>query len=545
MSRGSIRNILVGSVLIIGIAWLFYGWLMNDVIFINIVNACPRMIRDALVLSTVVALVVFVDRARRNSSMGGLILGLGTSVPVLLLLPVIGLTILGGENGFLRSSSYCPNCNAPVEIRDAREEGSLAAAEERALKFFRDELKRTEGGNVIIASQSCVADGEVEYAKVLLDKSGGVATNIESMQLVPEDKESYSKCDAAVAEANGYLSKALEYAEKDKEKNSDAAALIATIKERQKTLELLAAKCVPPKPNDSVTFEYNGQKIKEGVASVRVKVFTEGKQQAGLASLLEIRQYDNAVIPAEVSEVNASEAVCMLFVADNSGSLIIPSQNPLGLTPVKDAVNTLNEALKENDYRGMVTFGTSVDTRTAQLIGFDALNPDLITGKSGNTAIWDALDYGIQTMSDDCKPQKKYLILMTDGVDTASKYLENVKYEAADGDTPKQKKLKQLEATVAEMRTRAQSAGIDIFVIAVGAGSKDEDQQNAFKALVDEQRYYEVAFAGLAQQLKDIFGYQEDHYLVKFGADYLGTEQKIKVGIKAGSTEVVIDFSKP
>lgn len=540
MKRG-----VVGVVLLVVIAWLFYGWLMNDAIFINIVQACPRMIRDALAISTVLALAVLVDRVRRNSSVGGLILGLGMGIPVLLLVPVLGLTILGGEGGFLQRSSYCPNCRAPAEIREAREEGSFAAAEERALKFFRDELKRTEGGNVIIASQSCVADGEVEYAKVLLDKAGGVATDIETMQLSTEDEESYAMCDAAVAEANGFLTKALEYAEQNSADNTEAAALVATIKERQKTLELLAAKCVPPKPNDSVTFEYNGQQIKEGVASVRVKVFTEGKQQSGLADLLEIRQIDNVTIPADIAEVNASEAVCMLFVADNSGSLIKPSQNPLGLEPVKEAVNTLNDALKENDYRGMVTFGTVVDKSTAQRIGFDDLDAEMITGGSGNTAIWDALDYGIQTMSDDCKPQKKYLILMTDGVDTASKYLENVTYEAADGDTNQQKKLKQLEATVVEMRTRAQAAGIDIFIIAVGAGSKDEDQQNAFKELVDEQRYYEVAFAGLAQQLKDIFGYQEDHYMVKFGADYLGTEQKIKVGLKAGNTEVIIDFSKP
>jgi hypothetical protein len=54
-----------------------------------------------------------------------------------------------------------------------------------------------------------------------------------------------------------------------------------------------------------------------------------------------------------------------------------------------------------------------------------------------------------------------------------------------------------------------------------------------------------VGFVGLAQQLKDIFGYQEDHYFVEFDAKYLGTDQKIKVGLKTGNTEVIIDFSKP
>jgi hypothetical protein len=388
-----------------------------------------------------------------------------------------------------------------------------------------------------------VADGEVELAKVLLEKAGGVATTVETMAFA--DESAYGVCDASIAEANQYLDEAMVLVEKQAGTAVLAEDLERTINERRKNLTLLAKSCVPPVKDTRVTFEYDSQQIRDGSAQLRLKMFTDGQQTTGAANMIEVRQMDDAVIAADVQEVIASDAVCMLFLADNSGSLKNIDSNPLGLEPVREAVRTLNAVRKDNDYVGMVTFGTTVDVKNARGLGFDSLDPNLINGNSGDTAIWDALDYGITRMADECVVDKKYLILMTDGVDTASTYLETVPYQAADGDTARDRLQKRLDATVINMSERAQAAGIDLYIIAVGAGGNDEFQRNAFLELVDGKRYYEVGFAGLAAQLKEIFGYQEDHYMIRFDADDLGVEQKIKVGLKAGNTEVVIDFSNP
>jgi len=553
MKRG-IRGI-IGVVILIGCAWFLYNWLMNDVIFISVVQACPRMIRDAIVLSTIIALGVLVDRVRRNSSVGGLILGLGMGLPVLLLLPVIGLTALGGENGFVRSSSYCPDCRAPAEVRELREQGMLAAAEERALKFLKDELRRNEGGYDLVTDERCIADGKEELANVYLDKGDKKSAELDELKF--NNDTDYQVCSDTVADARTYLADASRYALQAAEthnkidglRHSSPGGVVSDFEQMiiksGQNLDLKSKLCIPPVKDARITFEPDDQQVKGDMASVHIKMFTDGKKTTGAANLLEIRQMDNTVVPVDVKEIIASTPLCMLFLADNSGSLIDSTQNPAGIEPVREAVRTLNAVRKEGDYVGMVTFGSQVDVSTAQPLGFDPLNTDLINGRSGNTAIWDAFDYGLKRMTDECKVDKRYLILMTDGLDTASEYLKNVEYQAADGDTEIEKKLKQLEATVTQMRERAMAANIDVFIIAVGSGGKDPDQKAAFMKLASEQRYYEVGFVGLAQQLKDIFGYQEDHYFVEFDAKYLGTDQKIKVGLKTGNTEVIIDFSKP
>lgn len=512
---------------------------MSDISFINIVNACPRMVRDAVVVSAFLGFVLLVNRMLRNTALGGVLVGLFLGVLVVVGMPFALLSVFGDAD-FIRQSSYCPNCAAPLEVRELREQGALAAAEERGRLFLRDELTRQEGGYEIVAGESCVADGEVELAKVLLEKAGGVATSVETMSFV--EATSYSACDASIAEANQYLDEALGLAQKHAGMGED---LERTINERRKNLDLIAKSCVPPIVETRVTFEYDSQQIRDDMAQMRLKMFTDGQQTMGSANLIELRQMNGAVIDADVQEVIASDAVCMLFLADNSGSLKNLESNPLGLEPVKEAVRTLNAVRKDNDYVSMVTFGTTVDVKNARGLGFDALNPDLINGNSGDTAIWDALDYGITRMGDECLVDKKYLILMTDGVDTASKYLETVPYQAADDDTARDRLQKRLNATVADMSVRARAADIEMYIIAVGAGGNDEFQRAAFLELVEGKRYYEVGFAGLAAQLKEIFGYQEDHYLIRFGEDDLGVEQKVKVGLKTGNTEVVIDFSNP
>lgn len=513
----------------------------SGAVFVNIIDSCPVWVSWAAWISALSGALIGVIVLLRGYAP---IWSLLSIITMFIAATIVSMFLVPAGESFARSIGMCPKCNVLADVQDYRKQGNLEAAEQsvdNALNQYKEGNSGNGTGKLLV--RGCQADLEIEKSYVHLDKANKISDGIGKLK--PENENDYSMCDTLIADARSNIAEALKYAELHRDDDRVISGLIPLIKKSQENLDLKSKLCIPPVKDARITFEPDDQQVKGDVASVHIKMFTDGEKTTGAANLLEIRQMDNTVVPVDVKEIVASTPLCMLFLADNSGSLIDSTQNPAGIEPVREAVRTLNAVRKEGDYVGMVTFGSQVDVSTAQPLGFDPLNTDLINGRSGNTAIWDAFDYGLKRMTDECKVDKRYLILMTDGLDTASEYLKNVEYQAADGDTEIEKQLKQLEATVTQMRERAMAANIDVFIIAVGSGGKDPDQKAAFKKLASEQRYYEVGFAGLAQQLKDIFGYQEDHYFVEFDAKYLGTDQKIKVGLKTGNTEVIIDFSKP
>jgi hypothetical protein len=537
-----VSRILTGLAILGVLAWQLYKWLLQDVMFFNVVKGCPRMIRDAVIIASFFGVLVLIDRVRRNKALGGLLVGLFFGSLLIVVISVVALTGLG-ELSYLRGSSYCPNCDAPRQIREFHDKDTLDVAEQRGRKFFRDELTRVEGGMTVVASPVCVADTQVALSKVLLDKAGGISDEVGVMPL--EKPEEFASCSEKVRVAQDNLTEALDLATKaelqaGEDGNSDTIeALIGRIKEQQKTLVLIAKRCTP---DARINFNVLGKKQTDNKAVIKLSISTDGTYTSGLSDLLEVRDSEGTSIPAQVYEVKASDSMCTLLVADNSGSIKDVSG---GLNAVRTAVETLNKLRKKTDYFGLMTFGAANDINIKVPLGLDPLDPDAIDAKGGATAIWDAVSTGITHMRN-CEIDKRTLVLMTDGADNSSNLLKNIPpANAVDTDTPQQKKEKKLSQIIEQLKSDAKTGGVDICVIAVGSGAKTDTIQNkALQQLAGSCGYTEIAdFAGLSAQFTELFGADQNYYQVEFDADKIGVAHKVKLGLKSGNSEETIDFS--
>jgi hypothetical protein len=255
--------------------------------------------------------------------------------------------------------------------------------------------------------------------------------------------------------------------------------------------------------------------------------------------LLKILTKSNVPISAQITEVKASEQMCMMLVVDNSQSLNDKPHTD-GVKNVQNAIVELNNARKQGDYFGMVVFGSNTVSLTTPL-NVHNLDETKVNGTGSITAIWQAMNVGLDELAN-CQVEKRNLILVTDGLDTSGYVNTVVAPDASKGDDLKTALTKKYNKIVSDIRTKASENAVDIYVVTVGDGGTIVDETNAFKQITDTYGYKDVSFDGLAAQFHQLFGSKDDHYLITFKKDAMGDTQIVKVRHNTANAEVDVPF---
>ena len=520
---------VVNTILLGLLGWGLYGWMMSDISYVEIAAQCPRMIRDAVVGFTIVGVLTAVIMMVRNSSLFGGILGLGFGASVVVAGSMLGILLMKDVFG-MTATTYCPNCAAPAEIRALREQDRLPAAEDRARKFIEDEQIREVGGYDIRTSQQCLADGEVELARVLLAKAGNTTDELEPERCENEDE--FVSCSEAVTVAESYLNEALELANKATADGSPTSNELATvIRERQKNLALLANRCqktagVP----DLVRQDYY---ITGNEAFIKVALEEDGAFLANSGGIIDVRDADGKAVKAVVEEKSAGASICTMIVADNSGSIAFDSNNQRDATllvPIHAAVRRFNGLVKPTDQIGLVTFGDRSQVNTIHRVGNEVIDTNRIDATGTNTAMWDGLDIGIKEM-DECLAERRQLILITDGSDNSSELFSDV---------PRAERQERIVSYINEQTT---NRAIDVCVIAVG--KQVVNDKAALEQISGSCGYYSIAdFGALESQMADLYGDSNEHYLIRFDLANIQPSRKVRVVLKGTNQGVTVDFNK-
>ena len=133
-------------------------------------------------------------------------------------------------------------------------------------------------------------------------------------------------------------------------------------------------------------------------------------------------------IPLEQSK----EGVNVVFVIDNSGSMLATDYSPNRLEAAKSSAAILLDSLNEKDHAGIVIFENGATT-AAYLSPFkERVRESLfaISSKTGQTALGDGLGLGVD-MATSIPNKKKIVILLSDGVNNAGVISPNEAIEFA------------------------------------------------------------------------------------------------------------------
>jgi hypothetical protein len=520
---------VVNTILLGLLGWGLYGWMMSDISYAEIAAQCPRMIRDAVVAFSVLGLFAAIITMVRNSSMVGGIMGLLFGSGVIIVGSILGILLMKDVFG-MTATTYCPNCNAPTEIRELREDGMLSAAEERARRFIGEEQVRPEGGYDIKTAKQCLAEGEVELARVLLTKAGNITNELEPERF--EDEKDFESCSEAVTAAESYLNDALVLADQATADGSATSNELATvIRERQKNLALLAGRC--QKSDDVPDLVRQEYYISGSEAFIKVALEEDGSFLANSAGILDVRSADGKAIKADVEEKSAGASICTMIVADNSGSIAFDSNNrrdPALLVPIHAAIRRFNSFVKPTDQIGLVVFGDRSEVKTIHRVGNEVIDTNRIDASGTNTAMWDGVDLGIKEM-DECLAERRQLILVTDGADNSSVLFSDV---------PRSERAERIVSYINEQTLRR---NIDVCVIAVG--KQVENDKSTLEQISGSCGYYSIAnFGALESQMADLYGDSNEHYLIRFDQAQMMPSRKVRVVLKGTSQGVTVDFNK-
>jgi hypothetical protein len=520
---------VVNTILLGLLGWGLYGWMMSDISYAEIAAQCPRMIRDAVVAFSIVGLLAAIITMVRNSSMIGGILGLFFGSGVIIVGSILGILLMKDVFG-LSATTYCPNCNAPIEIRDLREDDKFSAAEERARRFIDEEQVRTEGGYDIQTAKQCLAEGEVELARVLLAKAGDLTNDIEPTNF--ESDAEFVSCSEAVTAADAYLNEALALADKATADGSATSNELATvIRERQKNLAVLAERC--QKTADVPDLVRQDYYIAGNEAFIKVVLEEDGAFLANSGGIIDVRDADGNAIDTVVEEKSAGASICTMIVADNSGSIAYDNNKKLDemlLVPIHAAVRTFNGLVKPTDQIGLVIFGDRSQVQTIHRVGNEVIDTDRINATGTNTAMWDGLNLGIKEM-DECLAERRQLILITDGSDNSSVLFSDV---------PRADRQERIVSYVNEQTT---NSNIDVCVIAVG--QQVENDKDALEQISGSCGYYSISdFGSLESQMSELYGDSNEHYLIRFDLADIQPSRKVRVVLKGTNQGVTVDFNK-
>ncbi|MDI1495116.1 MAG: aerotolerance regulator BatA [Cenarchaeum symbiont of Oopsacas minuta] len=133
-------------------------------------------------------------------------------------------------------------------------------------------------------------------------------------------------------------------------------------------------------------------------------------------------------IPLEQSK----EGVNVVFVIDNSGSMLATDYTPNRLEAAKNSAAILLDSLYEKDHVGIIIFENGATTASYLSPFKERVRESLLTisPKQGKTALGDGLGLGID-MATSIPNKKKIVILLSDGVNNAGVISPNEAIEFA------------------------------------------------------------------------------------------------------------------
>jgi hypothetical protein len=352
-------------------------------------------------------------------------------------------------------------------------------------------------------AQGCVGDAEKQLAQAYFELAAAPIAYLNKLQSPGSDEE-ITSCLAKVTEAETLLGDAKKLAEKHGLKS-----LLSAIDVQSQRLSDAAEKCKP-----TVLLQVENQKLSQGTLTFVLRVLKRldsGDEPIEDAADELIVRSDDSSLDAIITERKQDEQVCMMLLADSSGSV-----GKQGLEQMRIAVDQLNGYRKSNDYFGVLPFSEE-SLREVDMNSLEPINTDLLNIEGNFTPIWDAVDIGIKSMNN-CKPEitRRTLVLLTDGKDTSSTFMKETKGESV--------KAKALKST-------ATANNIDICVIAVTAGAKeDENSLLALNELATGCGFHYVdEFEGLSKQFADIFGISGHYYSVSVPGIEDGRKDDVEV----------------
>jgi hypothetical protein len=497
---------------------------VSNQFLVNVMTQCQGMLQIFAIVAGILILVLGLlsmlkEWFSMDDSLIGVIYTVAGGLIVTTILPII-LVMTVGQIGSVRSV-FCFDCKPPKKGAELVEKGDFEGARVLLENFLKDEQVRLSGmpANTPDAlkeqAQGCVGDAEMQLAQAYFELA---AAPIDSLNVLPTPRsnEEITSCNDKVAEAQALLDKSKKLAEVHAMK-----ALLSAIDVQSKRLLEASKKCEP-----SVLVKPENVKMSRNGLAMIVRLSTSLGDQPIVDAVANIAvRSGNDLLDVNITEHKGDEQVCMLLLADSSGSV---GKN--GLAQFRGAVDKLNSYHKPSDYYGLMPFageGTNdlVDMTSIELIDTDELNID---GK--NTFIWDAVDSGIKSM-DSCKQSinRRTLILLTDGKDTGSAYMADATDEVAKAQS---------------LHDLATKKNVDICVIGVTSGSQEDE--NSAKALSTLSTgcgfHYVEDFEGIAAEFENIFGVTGHYYSVSLPSINGSEKNDIKVCHTTSDTCVKVDM---
>ncbi|HMC77647.1 MAG TPA: VWA domain-containing protein [Vicinamibacterales bacterium] len=160
----------------------------------------------------------------------------------------------------------------------------------------------------------------------------------------------------------------------------------------------------------------SAQRFRSGVDVVRVDALvTEGGRAVTGLKVEDFQLRDNGVLQ-EIDSVAVDEApISMLLVLDTSNSVEGPT-----LDHLKQAAIAAVDALSPNDRAAVMTFADAVTLRADWSAATAATRTAIAAARAGgSTSLYDA-SYAALTLQDSLPGRRSYVLLFSDGGDTAS-----------------------------------------------------------------------------------------------------------------------------
>jgi hypothetical protein len=428
------------------------------------------------------------------------------------------------------SSVTCVNCEIPASVTariDANETNRTVVASE--LERIRD-FNTKQRANLDNASddltkniaeynsqKECVLNGETQEIRALYLMAGFTLDDLNAIDPVDDvARADCTKTEALVNELLDDMQKVVDELPVDQQKDWEDK-----IADRRARVELLAKKC-----EQEMQMKQLSAYINEDNRIIDVQVqYTDSNDTPveGISGLLRVVADNKNVEGISVTENRADDKACLMLVIDSSGS--IPAED---LPNIVSAVQALNDVRKRGDLYGIVTFGGADEIQNYGLQQ-DIIDTGVINRNGGSTAIWDAMQVGLGEMVQNCDTNitKRYLVLVTDGKDNSSKF----------------GKGEEKSAIVASLHSQAVLDQTSVCVIGV---SKDVEEESAnLEQLVNDCDYsYIDNFKNLAEQFKQIMGYERAYYRIVIPQSALpNNADDVRVRITDTNVKIKVTFS--
>jgi hypothetical protein len=492
---------LIGAVL--GV----YGsyWLANQTLS-SLMAQCDNLIYFGIIAATVLSFLFFPIMLFREvvfeDSPPGWFWSLVIPVLYYSVVSIVLMWVISLVPFFAKQ--VCVNCSVPTAVRtklDANETDRTVVESE--LKTIRDfnadqrtmlEVAANDATQTIAqlnTQKQCVLDGEVQEIRALYLLVGFTYDDLKALD--PVDDASRASCEQTAQEANAMLDEMQKAVEGLKDE-AQQKEWNDKLRDRRENVRLQLEKCKPETLMKQLSVTANADNLIIDVQLLANDGTDEPVEQ--MAGALQVIVDGERVDDVQVIENSKDDKACMLLVMDSSAS--IPAEE---MPNIVSAVKLLNEVVrKRGDLYGIVTFGGSDEIKNYGLQQ-DDIKTEVLNRNGGYTAIWDAMNVGLQEISANCASSiaKRYVVLMTDGTDN----------------DPNSKFMKGSEKIdiVTALHEQAVKAGTSVCVVAVSADT-DSERVNLEK-LVNNCSFDKIEdFSSLADKFRQIMGYERAYYRI-------------------------------